>query len=66
MAPRSSYGSKARTVEQKRTFAVMLVTQRRSIDGYTADDLARTSGISLPEATAMLERERMIRAARPA
>jgi len=61
-----TFSRQARSLEQKRTFAVQLVTMRRTLDGYTAEDLARASGLSVPEAAAMLERERMHRGVRQA
>lgn len=65
MARRPSfYGNKQRTLEAKRTAAVMLLTYRRTLDGLTAEDLARTTGISVPEASSMLERERLVRGSR--
>lgn len=61
MRPRRSYGNKQRTMDQKRAAALQLVVMRRSLDGYTAEEFARVTGLSLPEASAMLERERMHR-----
>lgn len=61
---RSTFGPKARTVEARKTSAVMLLTQRRSLDGFTADDLARATGIAADEAAMMLERELLHRGAR--
>lgn len=58
---RRTYGSAQRTLDQKRAAAVQLVTMRRSLDGYTAEEFARVTGLNLPEASAMLERERMHR-----
>lgn len=61
---RSTFGNQARTAEQRKTAAVMLLTMRRTLDGFTAEDLARATGIAPDEATIMLERERMHRGVR--
>lgn len=61
---RRAYTSGQRSQDQKRTAAVMLVTMRASLENYTAEDLSRATGLALPEASSILERELMTRRAR--
>lgn len=58
---RRPYPPKQRTLDQARAFATQVLVYRDSLDGYTAEDLARSTGLGLPEAQAMLERERLRR-----
>jgi hypothetical protein len=58
------YTSGHRSADAIRTKAVMLLTYRTRLDGYTAEQFSRETGLSLPEATALLERERLMRGAR--
>ncbi len=57
-APRRSI---SRTTLEKRVQLTQLLVMRQSIDGLTADDLVRWTGLSLPECHTELERERLRR-----
>lgn len=50
--------------EYKRTRLVQLLTLRENIDGLTAADLSRMTGLPEPECQPALERERLFRARR--
>lgn len=57
MKPRS----KRMTLEYNRVRMTQILTMRPSLDGLTAEHLARSCGVPEPEARVALERERLFR-----
>lgn len=63
MARRPSYSRGQRTQDQRRSQALIILTQRRAngkLEGYTAEQLASVTGLALPEAAAMIEHARLL------
>lgn len=54
----------SRTTLEKRVQLTQLLTMRASLDGLSADQLVRWTGLTLPECSTELERERLRRAPR--
>lgn len=50
--------SKPRTQQERKSALFQMLVLRRSIDNLTAEDLARTSGLSVHNVAPMLEAER--------
>ena len=57
------YGNRKRSSEEKKAAAQQLLTYRRTLDGLSCDDLARSYGLSVPDAQALLEGEKLRRSA---
>jgi hypothetical protein len=57
------FGNKKRTRAEMRTAAISLLALRRTLDGLTAADVSRTTGVPEPEAAQLLEEARKRRAA---
>jgi hypothetical protein len=58
------FGNKRRTQQDKRVALQSLLVMRRTLDGLTAEDLARTHGLPVAECGAALEAQRAVREAR--
>lgn len=57
------YGTRKRTGADKRASALQLLVFRRTLDGLTAADVARMTGVPEPEAARLLDEARKRRAA---
>jgi hypothetical protein len=51
------YGNKKRTRADMRAAALQMLTFRASLDGLTPEQLSRSYGLSLPDATDLLNKE---------